>query len=464
MTAPQPSSAGPAAPPRSPAEAWLYVEEGRAVHRIRLDGAAQGPWTIGASPECTITIAGRGLQAVHAEIRRLAGDFRLVPRVATPLWVSDRPVTSAVALAHCDRVRLADATLVFVRPPADNRTHHKTYVVVRRADGFVIHWAAQHARFWVGRTHGDLLVMDDTLAGRHFLVESWTPDLIYIFNERETAPVHLYGDALKRGCRRVWNGGVVAAGGTRFAVYGRPREAAVSPPWLAQTGLAQEGLAQEGPRTFHAATRRDPPQQSMNEMHTLIVGAGPPSPARPRDEAITRETALEAVLEAARFEEPAPVPRHDQPTSEVPLSAIEDALREVGAIPAGPRPSRSPHNAPSPPEPDPDRARKQLLETAYVPSPVPAPPAPSQLTMQMERPALEAFLPARDDALRASAPPAADAPARVASPYLHGDRAALADEARKAAEAERYAPKAGKKDLSLTAQMRARKTDDRYRP
>ncbi len=275
--------------PLQPGAYWL-MENALGVLRVRVDVV---PARIGSAPDCALTITDSDVLPLHAVIDRVGdssdgvGGFTIAPSPNAPLWHNGRPLTAPEPLTHGDRVQLGGTLLRFVEVAAENHASHKTYIVVRRADGFSMHCVVQHTIVVVGRTHGDLLVMDDSIAGRHFSIESYAPDAVYVNNPRDRAPLMLGGQPVV-GRRRIANGTVLSAGQTHFAVYGRPRSAmgrsAQRPPLAPpESASSSRGLHDQATLLIHKDQIPQPPQP-------------PRSPGL--NEAVTQETSVADLLSA----------------------------------------------------------------------------------------------------------------------------------------------------------------------
>jgi pSer/pThr/pTyr-binding forkhead associated (FHA) protein len=87
----------------------LRVDEGRGPHDFHVRG---GSGTIGRSPECDVCLEDDLVSRRHAKVQVQGGKWRIEDLGSTNgTWVNEDRLTTSVALARGDRLRLGNATL-----------------------------------------------------------------------------------------------------------------------------------------------------------------------------------------------------------------------------------------------------------------------------------------------------------------------------------------------------------------
>ncbi len=275
--------------------AFLILEDGVRVYRLLLNRAKM---RIGGDEECHIQVRDPHLLPIHAEIRSEGAEFRLRTYCLDKTWINGEVPEDRRVLRNGDLITLGATQMRFVQPNPDGTSDHTLHLMIVPPGGIPFLYLTRKTDVHVGRLHGDLLVPDDLIDERHFIIENYCPKGVFVRPIDAQREIWMAGE-LFDGRRRLDPTLDLTAGRTTFrlrldagpgAALGAPfvRQAAAMPPDLAAGAarpplVAAPGAGAPSPGAYNAVVdsllragvQQAPPPRRFAENPILETLRGP---------------------------------------------------------------------------------------------------------------------------------------------------------------------------------------------
>ncbi len=198
-------------------EAYLYMEDGRDVFRLHLK---LDRYYVGSAPENDIRINDPRVGKRHCSISFADGVFSVSARKRA-VRVGGRLVTGTTSLTHGAVIDLEGTAITFVLVPECPSV--TLQIGVRKPGERPWFTILARPHIYVGRSPASLCVDDPKLDDRHFEIENFGPDLIFVKGLTKKSVTTLNGEPLNAR-RRLRDGDHLRAGASEFHVRILERE------------------------------------------------------------------------------------------------------------------------------------------------------------------------------------------------------------------------------------------------